>query len=107
MYHIMWGGSLTRYRPPPLPPQDGRGLREDLYRLGGPILARAVEAGARAGARGQSWRGVARAAGEELKRGVKRKAVPITGTVAKRSMTSAAKKGYRNTVGCIRDVLGV
>ena len=45
----MWGGSLTRYRPPPLPPQDGRGLREDLYRLGGPILATAVQAGAGGG----------------------------------------------------------
>ena len=75
--------------------------------MGGPILARAVEAGARAGARGQSWRGVTRAAGEEIKRGMKRKAVPIAGTVAKRSMTSVAKKGYRNTVGRIRDVLGV
>ena len=103
----MWGGSLTRYRPPPLPPQDGRGLREDLYRLGGPILASAVQAGARAGARGQSWRGVARAVGQEIKRGVKRKALHIAGTVAKRSATSAAKKGYRNTVGRIRDVLGV
>ena len=45
--------------------------------------------------------------GEEIKRGVKRKALPIAGTVAKRSATSVAKKGYRNTVGRIRDVLGV
>ena len=103
----MWGGSLTRYQPPPLPPQDGRGLREDLYRLGGPILASAVQVGARAGAQGQSWRGVARAAGQEIKRGLKRKALPIAGTVAKRSAASTAKKGYRNTVGRIRDVLGV
>ena len=51
----MWGGRLTRYRPPPLPPHDGRGLREDLYRLGGPILASAVQVGARAGAQGQSY----------------------------------------------------
>ena len=53
----MWGGSLTRYQPPPLPPQDGRGLREDLYRLGGPILASAVQVGARAGARAVVARG--------------------------------------------------
>ena len=103
----MWGGSLTRYRPPPLPPQDGRGLREDLYRLGGPILAQAVQAGARAGAQGQSWRGVARAAGQEIKRGVKRKALPIAATVAKNSAKSSVKKGYRNTLGRLRDVLGV
>ena len=103
----MWGGSLRRYRPPPLPPQDGRELREDLYRSGGPILASAVQAGARAGARGQSWRGVARTVGQEIKRGVKRKAFPIAGTVAKTSATSAAKKGYRNTVGRIHDVLGL
>ena len=31
----------------------------------------------------------------------------IAATVAKRSATSVAKKGYRNTVGRIRDVLGV
>ena len=99
----MWGGSLTRYQPPPLPPQDGRGLREDLFRWGGPILATAIRAGARAGAQGQSWEKVARAAGQEIKRGLKRKALPIAATVAKRS----AKQGVRNTVGRIRDVLGV
>ena len=99
----MWGGSLTRYRPPPLPPQDGRGLREDLFRWGGPILATAIQAGARAGAQGQSWEKVARAAGQEIKRGLKRKALPIAATVTKRS----AKKGVRNTVERIRDVLGV
>ena len=103
----MWGGSLTRYQPPPLPPQDGRGLREDLYRWGGPILATAIQAGARAGAQGQSWGGVARAAGQEIKRGLKRKALPIAAIAAKRSAASTAKKGYRNTVGRIRDVLGV
>ena len=104
----MWGGSLTRYRPPPLPPQDGRGLREDLYRLGGPILASAVQVGARAGAQGQSWRGVERAAGQEIKRRLKRKALlPIAGTIAKRSAASTAKKEYRNAFGRIRDVLGV
>ena len=103
----MWGGSLTRYYPPRLPGQDGRGLRADLYRLGGPILASAVQAGARAGARGQSWRGVAQAAGQAIKRGVKRKALPIAALVAKRKATSTAKKGYRNTVGRIRDVPGV
>ena len=95
----MWGGSLTRYRPPPLPLQDGRGLREDLYRLGEPILAQAVQAGARAGGQGQSWRGVTRAAGQEIKKGVKRKALPIAATVAKKSAKSSVKKGYRNTVG--------
>ena len=99
----MWGGSLTRYQPPPLPRQDGRGLREDLYRWGGPILATAIRAGARAGAQGQSWEKVARAAGQEIQRGLKRKAPSIATTVAKRS----AKKGVRNTIGRIRDVLGV
>jgi len=102
----MWGGSLTRYHPPRLPPKGGPGLREELYRLGGPILARTVQADARAGARGQSWCGVARAAGQEIKRGVKRKALPIASMVAKRSAKSTMKKGYRNTVGRIRDVLG-
>ena len=99
----MWGGSLTRYQPPPLPRQDGRGLREDLFRWGGPILATAIRAGARAGAQGQSWEKVARAAGQEIKRGLKRKALPIAVIAAKRS----AKKGVRNMVGRIRDVLGV
>ena len=70
-------------------------------------MATAVQAGARAGAQGQSWRGVARAAGQEIKRGLKRKALPIAATVAKRSAASTAKKGVRNTVGRIRDVLGV
>ena len=103
----MWGGSLTRYQPPPLPPQAGRGLREDLFRWGGPILATAVRAGARAGAQGQSWEKVARAAGQEIKRGLKRKALPIVATAAKRVAFSRAKKRVRNTVGRLRDVLGV
>ena len=103
----MWGGSLTRYQPPPLPRQDGRGFREDLFRWGGPILATAIQAGARAGAQGQSWEKVARAAGQEIKRGLKRKALPIAAIAAKRSAASTAKKGVRNTIGRIRDVLGV
>ena len=75
--------------------------------MGGPILATAIQAGARTGAQGQSWQKVARAAGQEIKRGLKRKALPIAATVAKRSAAWKVKKGYRNTVGRIRDVLGV
>jgi len=55
-----------------------------MFRLGGPILASAVQAGALAGARGETWRGVAQATGQEIKRGVKRKALPIAALVAKR-----------------------
>ena len=100
----MWGGSLTRYRPPPLPPQDGRGLREDLYRLGGTILAQAIQAGAQAGAQGQSWRAVEQTVAQEVKRRVKRKAIPIAAAVAKKSGKLLVKKVYRNTVGRVRDV---
>ena len=45
----MWRGSLTRYRPPLLPPQDGRGLKTDLLvEVGGPILSNFAKAGAQA-----------------------------------------------------------
>ena len=38
-----------RYRPPPLPPQDGRGLKTDLlFDVGGPILSSFAKAGAQA-----------------------------------------------------------
>ena len=56
------------------------------------------------GSRGAGWHGPPV---KRLKKGVKRKAHPIAATVSKRSAQSAAKKGYRNTVGRIRDVLGV
>ena len=99
MYHIMWGGSLTRYRPPPLPPQDGRGLKRDLlFDVGGPILSNFAKAGAKA-------------MGQGIKENLKRKALPILATVAKRKATSVGKrvgtsltkKGAKR----LRDVLGV
>ena len=95
----MWGGSLTRYRPPPLPPQDGRGLKTDLLTgVGGPILSSFAKAGARA-------------MGQEIKRNLKRKALPFLAGVAKRKATSVGKRVgtslTKKGVGRIRDVLGV
>ena len=95
----MWGGSLTRYRPPPLPLQDGRGLKTDLlFGVGGPILSSFAKAGAKA-------------MGQEIKRNLKRKALPILATVAKRKATSVAKRVgtslTKRGVGRLRDVLGV
>ena len=75
--------------------------------FGGPILAQAVEANARAGAQGQSWRGVTQAERQEIRRGVKRKALPIAAAVVKKSAKASVKKGYGNTVGRLRDALGV
>ena len=95
----MWGGSLTRYRPPPLPPQDGRGLKTDLlFEMGGPILSNFAKAGAQA-------------MGQEIKRNLRRKALPILATVAKRKATSVGKRVgsslTKKGVGRLRDVLGV
>ena len=95
----MWGGSLTRHRPPPLPPQDGRGLKTDLlFGVGGPILSSFAKAGAQA-------------KGQEIKRNLKRKALPILATVAKRKATSVGKRVgtplTKKGVGRLRDVLGV
>ena len=95
MYHIMWGGSLTRYRPPPLPPQDGRGLKTDLlFDVGGPILSN-----------------FAKAMGQGIKENLKRKALPILATVAKRKATSVGKRVgtslYKKGAKRLRDVLGV
>ena len=95
----MWGGSRTRYRPPPLPPQDGRGLKTDLlFEMGGPILSNFAKAGAQA-------------MGQEIKRNLKRKALPILATVAKRKATSVGKRVgsllTKKGVGRLRDVLGV
>ena len=95
----MWGGSLTRYQPPPLPRQDGRGLKTDLlYHVGGPILANFAKAGAQA-------------MGHEIKRNLKRKALPILATVAKRKATSVGKRVgsslTKKGVGRLRDVLSV
>ena len=95
----MWGGSLTRYSPPPLPPQDGRGLKTDLlFGVGGPILSSFAKAGAQA-------------MGQEIKRNLKRKALPILATVAKRKATSVGKRVgtslYKKGAKRLRDVLGV
>ena len=95
----MWGGSLTRYRPPPLPLQAGRGLKTDLlFGVGGPILSNFAKAGAKAMAQG-------------LKRNLKRKALPILATVAKRKATSVGKRVGTSLankgVKRLRDVLGV
>ena len=95
----MWGGSLTRYRPPPLPPQDGRGLKTDLlFEMGGPILSNFAKAGAQA-------------MGQEIKRNLRRKALPILATVAKKKATSVGKRVgsslTKKGVGRLRDVLSV
>ena len=95
----MWGGSLTRYRPPPLPPQEGRGLaKEVLLTVGGPVLSTFAKASARA-------------MGKEIKRGVKRKGIPIATAVGKKAATSLANKAVKAVskrgAKRIRDVLGV
>ena len=95
----MWGGSLTRYRPPPLPLQAGRGLKTELlYHLGGPVLSTFAKAGAQV-------------MGQEIKRNLKRKALLILATVAKRKAASVGKRVgtslSKKGLGRLRDVLGV
>ena len=75
------------------------GLKTDLlFDVGGPIRSSFAKAGAQA-------------MGQEIKRNLKRKALPILATVAKRKATSVGKRVVssltKKGVRRLRDVLGV
>jgi len=57
----------------------------------------AAKVGIHAGVQGQSWCSIARATGQEIKRGLKYKVIPIA--VAKKAAKSTATKGYKKTIG--------
>ena len=86
----MRGGSLTRYYPPYLQVQQGSGLTEDMIQIAAPVVMESVRAGQTVVGQGASWQEAGKAAGQTLKRGLKRK----TGAMVKAGLKAGGRAVY-------------
>ena len=88
----MRGGSLTRYHTPVVTTQEGKGLAEELIKIAGPLIMQQAQAGLRDIQRGQSLADTWSNRGEQLTRGLKRKAPALAWTVGKKPSQTHRKK---------------
>ena len=91
----MTGGSLKRYHTP----QTGRGFKEDLVTAVGPIVSDSAKTALDSVKKGTPLRQVGKDMAQSIKRGLKRKAVPLAFGLTKK----AAKRGIKRK---IKDVFG-
>ena len=77
----MRGGSLTRYHTPVGTTQEGKGLAEELIKIAGPLIVQQAQAGLQDIQQGQSLADTWSNRGEQLTRGLKRKAPALAWTV--------------------------
>ena len=87
----MRGGSLTRYYTPVVTSQEGKELAEELIKLAGPLIVQQAQAGLQDIQRGQSLADTWSNRGEQLTRGLKRKARALAWTVGKTRQTHPPK----------------
>ena len=92
----MRGGSLTRYHTPVVTTQEGKGLAEELIKLAGPLIVQQAQAGLQDIQRGHR--------GEQLTRGLKRKAPALAWTVGKHKAKRTAQKTYKRATQRVRDI---
>ena len=90
----MRGGSLTRYHTPVVTTQEGKGLAEELIKLAGPLIVQQAEAGLQDIQGGKSLADTRVHRGEQLTRGLKRKAPALAWTVGKHKAKRTAQKTY-------------
>ena len=76
----MRGGSLRRYYTPVVTTQEGKGLAEDLIKIAGPLIVQQAQAELQDIQRGQSLADTWSNRGEQLTRGLKRKAPALAWT---------------------------
>ena len=87
----MRGGSLTRYHTPVVTTQEGKGLAEELIKLAGPMMVQQAQAGLQDIQRGRSLADTWSHRGEQLTRGLKRKAPALAWTVGKHKAKCTAQ----------------
>ena len=102
----MRGGSLTRYHTPVVTQQDGQGLAEDLIKLAGPLIVQQAQAGLQDIQRGQSAADTWARRGEQLRRGLKRKAPVMAWTIGKHKAKRTAQNTYKRATQRVRDIFG-
>ena len=88
----MRGGSLTRYHTPVVTTQEGKGLAEELIKLAGPLIVQQAQAGLQDIQRGQSLADTWAHRGEQLTRGLNRKAPALAWTVGKHKGNAPPKR---------------
>ena len=103
----MRGGSLTRYHTPVVTTQEGKGLAEELIKLAGPLIVQQAQAGLQDIQRAQSLADTYAHRGEQLTRGLKRKAPALAWTVGKHKAKRTAQKTYKRATQRVRDIFGL
>ena len=103
----MRGGSLTRYHTPVVTTQEGKGLAEDLIKLAGPLIVKQAQAGLQDIQRGQNLADIWSNRGEQLTRGLKRKAPALAWTVGKQKAKRTAQNTYKRATQRVRDIFGL
>ena len=100
-------GSLTRYHTPVVTTQVGKGLAEELIKLAGPLIVQQAQAGLQDIQRGRSLADTWAQRGEQLTRGLKRKAPALAWTVGKHKAKRTAKNTYKRATQRVRDIFGL
>ena len=103
----MRGGSLTRYHTPVVTTQEGKGLAEDLIKLAGPLIVQQAQAGLQDIEQGLSLADTLSNRGEQIKRGLKRKAPALAWTVGKNKANRTAKNTYKRASQRVKDIFGL
>jgi len=103
----MRGGSLTRYHTPVVTSQEGKGLTEDLIKIAGPMILQQAQAGLQDIQRGKSLADTWSNRGEQLSRGLKRKAPAMAWTVGKHKVKRTAQNTYKRATKRVRDIFGL
>ena len=87
--------------------QEGKGLAEELIKLAGPLIVQQAQAGLQDIQRGQSVANTWANRGEQLPRGLKRKAPALPWTVGKHKAKRTAQKTYKRATQRVRDIFGL
>jgi len=103
----MRGGSLTRYHTPGVTRQEGKGLAEELIKLGGPRVLQQAQAGLQDIQRGKSLADTWSDRSQQLSRGLKRKAPAMAWTAGKHKVKRTAQNTYKRATQRVRDIFGL
>ena len=99
----MRGGSLTRYQTPVVTTQEGKGLAEELIKLAGPLIVQQAQDIQRGQSLADAWSH----RGEQLTRGLKRKAPALAWTVGKHKAKRTAQNTYKRATQRVRNIFGL
>lgn len=99
--YVMQGGGLTRYHTPVVS-QGGGGLGEELLKVAGPSVVRALQHTMQDVQRGKSIRNSVATHGSQLKRTLKRKAPSLAWAAGRH----VAGQQYKKAKRAIKDIFG-